>query len=463
MATPQPGAPVVLPADDPRRVLGERAMTLPQYLVVAVCVAVNMIDGYDILAISLAASSLKAAWGLSDAQLGTLLATHLAGMALGALAVSPVADQWGRRPAILTCLVLMSIGMVICALSHSYGPMMAGRLITGVGIGGMTSTVGMLALEYASFRRREFSGSVVASAYPVGTIIGAFVAASALDQFDWRAIFWVGAALSALLLPLAILLMSESLDFLLGRQPKGALAKANGVLRRMGIAELAELPPKPAGAEGAVLREIRQKVHVKELLKLFLAHALNMFGWYFIIQWAPPLIAEASGDAVLGARYSQYFSYGGIIGGLTAGYLCGRLGTRRVMWVTMLGMGGLIALFGQAIGEPAMVLWLAPLIGASLFGSSTANWLTIAFAFPPQLRATGLGFATTAGRIGAVGGPYVGGLLLATRETGALEVAGMAWPMTLSIGAVCAIIALSSVLSALTFHFARRLEPQRKG
>lgn len=462
MATPQPGAPVVLPADDPRHVLGERAMKLPQYLVVAVCVLVNMIDGYDILAISLAGSSLKAAWGLSDAQLGTLLATHLAGMALGALAVSPVADQWGRRPAILTCLVLMSCGMMVCALSGGYWPMVAGRLVTGLGIGGMTSTVGMLALEYASFRRREFSGSVVASAYPVGTIIGAFVAASALDNFDWRAIFWVGAALSALLLPLAILLMTESLDFLLNRQPKGALVKANGVLRRMGIAELAELPPKPPGSHGAVLREIRQKVHVRELLKLFLAHALNMFGWYFIIQWAPPLIAEASGDAVLGARYSQYFSYGGIIGGLTAGYLCGRFGTRPIMWVTMLGMGGLIALFGQAIGTPATVLWLAPFIGAALFGSSTTNWLTIAFAFPPQLRATGVGFATTAGRVGAVGGPYIGGLLLATRETGTLHLAGFSWPMTLTIGSVCAIVAVTSVLSALTFNFARRLEPPRK-
>ena len=461
MATPQADAPRVLSADDPRQVLGERAMTLPQYLVVAVCVLVNMIDGYDILAISLAASSLKLAWGLSDAQLGTLLAMHLVGMALGALAVSPVADQWGRRPAILTCLVLMSFGMVICALAQGYWPMMAGRLITGVGIGGMTSTVGMLALEYASFRRREFAGSVVAAAYPVGTILGALVAAAALEGFDWRAIFWVGAALSALLFPVAVVLLAESLDFLMGRQPKNALLHTNRVLRRMGIAEIAALPPKPEGARDAVLEEIRQKVHVRELLKLFLAHALNMFGWYFIIQWAPPLIAETSQDPVVGASYSQYFSYGGIIGGLTAGYLCGRIGTRRVMWVTMLGMGGLIALFGQLIDQPGAVLWLAPLIGAALFGSSTANWLTIAFAFPPQLRATGLGFATTAGRIGAVGGPYIGGLLLNTRETGALEIAGQSLPMTLSIGAVCAIIAVSSVLSAITFNFARRLEPLR--
>ena len=37
---------------------------------------------------------------MSDAALGTLLSMNLVGMALGALGVSPVADQWGRRPAI---------------------------------------------------------------------------------------------------------------------------------------------------------------------------------------------------------------------------------------------------------------------------------------------------------------------------------------------------------------------------
>ena len=136
---------------DPRQVLGNRRMTLPQYGVVAICVLVNMIDGYDILALAQAGSALKRDWGLSDAELGTLLSMNLVGMAIGALSVSPVADQWGRRPAIRTCLVLMSIGMAISAVSGGFVEMAAGRLVTGIGIGGMTSTVGMIALEYASF------------------------------------------------------------------------------------------------------------------------------------------------------------------------------------------------------------------------------------------------------------------------------------------------------------------------
>ena len=450
-----------LPDSDPRAVLGTRAMTGAQYLVVALCILVNMIDGYDILAISLASSALKLQWGLSDAALGTLLAMHLVGMAVGALSVSPVADQWGRRPAILASLLFMSAGMVWAALSGSYTEMVAARILTGIGIGGMTSTVGMIALEYASFRRREFVASSVASAYPVGTIIGAMVAANTLGGMDWRAIFWAGAALSAVLFPIAFVLLPESLDFLMNRQPKGALVRTNKMLDRMSIPHIAALPPKPPGSKNAVLAEISQGFHVRELLKLFLAHALNMFAWYFIIQWGPRLVDEASGSLVAGANYAAWVSYGGIAGGLTAGYLCGRIGVKWIMWATMLGLAGLIAAFGQLAGTGLGLTLIAPLIGAMLFGSATANWLTIAYAFPPQLRATGLGFATTAGRVGAVGGPIFGGLLLGTRETGAFEVAGMSFPMTLTLGSVCVIMAIPAVLSAITFSTARRVEPGR--
>jgi len=446
---------------DPRTTMRERRMNLQQYGVVGLCILINMIDGYDILALAQAGSALKREWGLSDAALGTLLSMNLVGMAIGALAVSPVADQFGRRPAILTCLCFMTAGMSISALATEFFGMAGGRVVTGIGIGGMTATAGMLALEYASQKRREFAASAVASAYPVGTIIGAMVAVAVPDGYGWRGIFWFGAGLSALLLPIAFLWLPESLDFLLIRQPKRALAATNRILRRVSVPEIAELPPKPEGTGPSVVQEIKQPFHVRELLKLFLAHALNMFAWYFIINWAPPLVAELNGSDELGARYSAWASYGGIAGGLTAGFLCGVIGVKRMMWFAMLSLAVLITLFGQFADQPGVLVFLAPLIGAALFGSATANWLTIAYAFPPQLRATGLGLGTTAGRIGAIGGPYIGGLLLTTRETGVLEIAGLSFDVTLTVGAVCLVMAIPAVLSALTFSRARRMEPGR--
>jgi len=446
---------------DPRTVMRDRRMTLQQYCIVGLCVLINMIDGYDILALAQAASALKRDWGLSDAALGALLSTNLIGMAIGALGVSPVADQFGRRPAILTCLIFMSVGMAVAALSHGFYVMAIGRIITGIGIGGMTATAGTLALEYASHRSREFTASVVSSAYPVGTIIGAYVAFLMLESYGWRAIFWFGAMLSALLFPVALRWMPESLDFLMIRQPKQALTTINRILHRVAVPEIAVLPPKPEGTGSSVLQEMKQPAHVRELGKLFLAHALNMFAWYFIINWAPPLVAESGGSDELGALFSSWVSYGGIIGGLTAGFLCGRVGVRRMMLFTMLSLAVLIALFGMFVGNAQVLTVLAPLIGAALFGSSISNWLTIAYAFPPELRATGLGLCSTAGRVGSIFGPIVGGALLNTRSTGTFDLFGVSFPMTLTVSVTCLVMAVPAVLSAITFSRARRIEGRR--
>ena len=448
---------------DPRVTMRERPMNLRQYGVVLICILINMIDGYDILALAQAGAALKREWGMSDALLGTLLSMNLVGMALGALGVSPVADQWGRRPAMLICLALMSAGMAISALSNGFAVMTVGRLVTGVGIGGMTSTAGTMALEYANVRWREFSTAAVASAYPVGTIIGAMVAVAVLDGYGWRGIFWVGVALSATLLPIAFVWLPESLDFLLTRQPKGALETTNKVLARMKVAPITALPPRPADSDAGstAIAEIMRPEHRRELLtKLFIAHALNMFAWYFIINWGPPLVAEATGSDATGARYSAWVSYGGIVGGLAGGYLCGRVGVKRMMWLTMVSLALLIALFGQVAGNQQALWVIAPLMGAALFGSAVANWLTIAYAFPPHLRATGLGFATTAGRVGSIFGPIVGGALLGSR-TGPLDLGFANFDVHLTLGMACAIMGLPAVLAAFNYTRARRVEPGR--
>jgi len=427
---------------DPRKALGARPMLLVQWLIILIPVSINMVDGYDILALAQAAPVLAREWQLGPDQLGELLSFSLAGMALGALGVSPVADTKGRRPAILFCLFLMSGGMFGAALSHGYWGMALSRLVTGIGIGGMTSTAGTLAMEYASDKRREFAPSFVASAYPIGTIVGGVVTISVLDSFGWRGIFWVGGMLSALLIPISWFWLPESLDFLLARQPRGALAKTNRVLDRLRLPRLAELPPMPPAAKDSdAVREISAKEHRFEILRLCTAHALNMFSFYFIINWAVKWVTELGLSTAAGISYSIYVSVGGIAGGLIAGWIAGRVGVKRLTFITLFGVAAMIILFGLLPPNLPLLVGNALLLGGMLFGSACGCWLTIVYAFPAQLRATGLGIATTVGRIGSIFGPLTAGYLLA---------AGMGKPL------ICILLAIPAMLAALIFSTARR-------
>ena len=76
-------------------------MTSFQYLAIAVCIVLNMIDGFDVLVMAFTAASVSAEWSLSGAQIGLLLSAGLFGMAAGSLFIAPWADRFGRRPLIL--------------------------------------------------------------------------------------------------------------------------------------------------------------------------------------------------------------------------------------------------------------------------------------------------------------------------------------------------------------------------
>jgi MFS family permease len=248
--------------------------------------------------------------------------------------------------------------------------------------------------------------------------------------------------LSAALVPIAWLWLPESLDFLMTRQPRGALHKINAVLARLSRPAIDALPETASagGSKMAALREITSSAHRVEIARLCVAHALNMFSFYFIINWATKWVTELGFSTTAGISYSIYVSIGGIVGALVTGWIAGRVGVKRMVLITLCGVAALIMLFGQ-LSSLSLLVANAVLLGAMLFGSAAACWLTIAYAFPAQLRATGLGVATTFGRIGSVFGPLTAGYLLA---------GGMGKPL------ICLLLAIPAIFAAFIFATARR-------
>jgi len=96
---------------DPRQIIEESAMTRLQYMIIALTVGLNALDGFDVLAISFAGPGIAAEWGLGNAGLGYVLAMELIGMAVGSVLLGGVADRIGRKPTIMGCLFAMVIGM----------------------------------------------------------------------------------------------------------------------------------------------------------------------------------------------------------------------------------------------------------------------------------------------------------------------------------------------------------------
>lgn len=387
-----------------------------QVLVVAMCFLLNMLDGMDVLILSYIAPALSADWHVTPDRLGVLFSAGLAGMACGGLWLAPMADRFGRRRLILVALVLMASAMFASVLCTSLYQMLAARFVVGVGIGSVLASMAALTAEYAPAKYRSFAVGFLQAGYPVGATITGFVVAQHLTTHGWQVMLLGAAVLCAIVLPLTWLLLPESITFLLARQPKGALKQINRQLASLGEPLLDTLPPRPADAqERPGLRTLLADGRAPGTFLLWLAIILCFMTLYFVISWIPKLSIEAGLSPKDGIYAGAIYNIGAFFGTSSVGLVAMRFDLRRVICVYMMLAATALMMFGMVHMPLALTLLTAFLIGVFVQGGFNGCYPLATQFYPPHVRSAGIGWAMGMGRIGAVIGPMLGGVLLAAK------------------------------------------------
>ncbi|WHS57654.1 MFS transporter [Pseudomonas sp. G2-4] len=397
-----------------KTVVDERPMASFQWLAVGICIVLNMIDGFDVLVMAFTASSVSAEWGLNGAQIGLLLSAGLFGMAAGSLFIAPWADRFGRRPLILFCLLLSGVGMLLSALSQSPLQLALLRGLTGLGIGGILASSNVIASEYANRRWRGLAVSLQSTGYALGATLGGLLSVWLLTHFGWRSVFIFGGAVTLAVIPLVLMYLPESLDFLIARRPGNALARINRLAVRLGQPALHELPiahsAPPSGR--ARLAQLLSPASRRTTLLIWLLFFLVMFGFYFVMSWTPKLLVSAGLSAQQGISGGVLLSVGGIFGAALIGAMASRWRLTRVLSLFMLVTAGLLVLFVDSASSVSMALGLGLLIGLFSNGCVAGLYALSPIVYDASVRATGVGWGIGIGRIGAILSPTVAGLLL---------------------------------------------------
>jgi MFS family permease len=429
--------------DEIRAQLLHRPMTAYQVMAVGIGVLVNMMDGYDLLAIAFAGPAIDREWRLGPERLGELFSAGLLAMAVGAFGLSWLADVYGRRTATMVNLAVMTVGMTLAAFAASFSMLLVARVFTGLGVGAMTAAIGSLVYEFSSKKRREVSLGFVTGAFPFGTIIGGIVSVWLL-AIGWRAVFGFGALLTLALIPLVYWRLPESLDFLLGKQPRNALSRANRELERLGFEPLTELPAKAtvnASENASLLDVVRPPVLISAALA-----CLGYFGFmvsqYFILNWMPSLMVSVGYTDAGAISFSIITNIGAIIGCAVVGFFTAKWGVRTVTVSMLLIMAGAIAAFGTLpLDAVGLIRTSSFFIGFAAFATAVGIFSIMASGYPAHVRGTGIGLAFTAGRFGSAVGAYLGGYLLA---------------MGLGRPELCVVLALPAVGAAIVISFLAR-------
>lgn len=398
-------------ASDISRLLRSRPMSSLQVFAVALCTVINAVDGFDILAVAFTAPGIARDWRLHPTQLGLLFSAGLAGMTLGALALSPLADYWGRRRTVLLSLTLVTVGMLGSAVAPGLGWLIAARAITGAGVGAMMPTINTVVAEFSNDRRRDLAVCAQGAGFPLGGALGG-VGVYFLSDLSWRWVFAAGGAFSLLLIVPVLLWMPESMDFLIARRPRRALERLNALLTRMGLATIHSLPESPDRERRAPQVSGLRSLQLDGLL-ICSSFFLLMFTFYFLTNWTPKLLSGYGLSVRVGISGAVLMNLGGFIGDLVFAALTIRWPASRVGPIFM----ALCFLTAAAFAFlPMRIELLAPvalLMGFLLFGSMLSLYAMVPTIFPAHIRTTGTGFALGMGRIGATIGPYVGGVLIA--------------------------------------------------
>lgn len=166
----------------------------------AVAVAFAAADTYVVV---LALPDMMAATGLSVEQLQRA-APIISGFLLGYVAVLPligrIADLRGRLPVLVGSLAVFAIGSLVTAAAYDLPSMVTGRLLQGIGGGGLVpATLALVADLYPADRRGVPLG-VVGAVQELGSVLGPLYGALVLAVGDWRDIFWLNLAVGLVLM-----------------------------------------------------------------------------------------------------------------------------------------------------------------------------------------------------------------------------------------------------------------------
>ncbi|WP_439672406.1 MFS transporter [Cupriavidus necator] len=430
-----------------------KSMTFFQWRAIGLCFLINMLDGFDVMVMAFTAASVSAHWSLTGTQLGYLLSAGLVGMTVGSLFVAPWADRIGRRPLVLLCIVVAGGGMI--ASGYATAPTHLGllRFVTGLGIGGILASSYVIAGEYASKRWRSLAISLQATAYALGATVGGFITSRIIALSGWESVFFYGGVATLATLPVLYAWLPESIDFYLSRRPKGALARVNALMRKMGMAPLQALPAETAdgktGLRGSLAYLLSPSVRRATAL-IWVSFFLILFGFYFVMSWSPRLLVAAGLSNEQGITGGVLLNLGGIVGTSLIGLLAGRMALYKVHAIYLIATAVLMSALLSLAGSGGQTLVVAFLLGVFVNGCVAGVFAMTPMVYESGHRVTGLGWGIGMGRLGSILAPLAAGPLIDAR-----------W----SPGQVYSLYATAFVLAAITvvmLHFAIKGRPAER-
>lgn len=368
------------------------APTRTRWWVIALCAAVMMVEGFDLLIYSNAIPSLlmDTGMGIDRARAGNIGSMVFVGMLLGGVVAGRATQSLGLARVMGYGFAVFTLTTALAAWSSHGWQLGALRLLAGLGLGVVLPAGLSLARQHSSQRQGALAISIVMSGIPLGGMLAAVVSQQVIPLWGWRALFVMGGVLGAAVLAVMVPLIA-------------------GLER----ATRTSASPGANAAPRHDWRDILRGASLGVLALGTLATLADLLAWYGVAVWLTQLMREFEVPFNGAMQMMFTLNIGAIVGSLCTASLAMRLGTRPVaMAAGVLAALCLLAIASRQLSG-GLLFGVIALLGMSTISAQNLVNALVADAFPAPYRAAAIGITLGLGRLGAVIAPSLGGYILA--------------------------------------------------
>lgn len=311
---------------------------------------------------------------------GQLAAATFITWGITAPLVGPISDTYGRRPVLLTGVLLMALGILGSGAAWNFASLLALRLITGIGSAMIPPTImAAMADSLPPEKVGKAVGFITASSW-VGVALGVPAIALIGHIGGWRLPFYITGGLSLTVWMMLWMWLPSS---------QRNLGQNINLFNRF----------KDIGRRSApwyvLIANAAQQAALLGLMTYFAAYMIEIYGW--------DKASTAPGLALLGV--------GAVIGSFAGGMIAGR--ARRLEWLVVVSLsGGLLTGLLFSLDISAWIVVAMAFVVSVLVSVSMPVQMTLMMHLAGQSRGTAGGMFSTSNQLGGVVGASAGGLML---------------------------------------------------
>lgn len=285
------------------------------------------LDAFDYFILVFVLDSVQTTFSVSNQTIAFALTLTLFMRPVGAAIFGPLAEHFGRKPILITNIVIFAAIELLTAMSPNYATFLTLRGIYGVAMGGVWGVSSALTFETVPTHVRGPVSGIFQAGYPGGYLIASVVNLLLAPVIGWRGMFAVGAIPVLLAVYIAIFV----------RESPVWLAHHGRRARRAADADAGSAPDQPARARtgaGGIWALIA--THWRTVVfGLLLMAAFNYFSHGSQDLYPGKFLAVQHGLAGHAAMsvIPIFYNIAAMAGGIVAGALSERFGRKRMIMI----------------------------------------------------------------------------------------------------------------------------------